>query len=688
VGQVPIPGALATTLGAPAGTALADVAAEALAPLSDDDLTQLGSAVASEIRRHDIIARCGNVVLPRVPLPLERLDLSRRAYNAVVWAGLAFDGELVPNPLLRFVSAPNIGATALLDILTEVERSEATMPAPQAPPADGPEKPSVGQPRPSRAVRRAVLPLLSRRWAPKVHRDDPRLGKAVRELHATAETAREAGELLQEAAVDAAEARRLSSRARSLIEQGDALRSLTVEAELEGILESLVRGEAAREIIAARLGLTGDPPVTLELAGRKGSVTRERARQIVLRFVNDLMSRSRPWTPALDRTLRTVRDSIPAAIPDIQRQLREEGLVSGAFSFESLREAARIFRRPVPFVVDDEGFVYHEGEASARQVASAARKLVTHWGATTIDALLALLEELETPTSNVMARVVVEAIPGFSWLDDDKEWFWTREASRNRLLNQIEKIMVVAGSVELVDLRNGVGRHYRMEGFRPPREVLARLCVETGLYHRDDTRIVGGPDLPDWQDVLGDIERGLVEILFEHGPVMRRDEIVELAIDQGLNRNSVGVYLTYSPVLERYAPGVWGLRGAPVSAAEIQTLIPPRVRRQVLQDHGWTGDGKLWIAYKLSPAAIETGVLGTPAVMRDVAKGPFPLSAEGGRLVGTLVIEENMWGLSPFFRRWGVEAGDYLVLVLNLQEHTATIAAGEEDLLLRYQAGE
>ena len=388
--------------------------------------------------------------------------------------------------------------------------------------------------------------------------------------------------------------------------------------------------ERTREIILARLGFGGEAPVTLESAGQFAGLTRERARQLFQKFVKDIGARTRPWTPALDRALRIIRDSIPATNAELQELLYERGACEGEFSLESLDEAARVFKRPWPFLLDESGFVVGDADARPRDISAAARKLVTHWGATTIDALLALLEDQGIRTSDTLARTVVESLSDFHWLDDAKEWFWLRDVPRNRLLNQIEKIMVVAGSIELADLRNGVGRHHRMQGFRPPREVLARLCVDTGLYRREGTRIIGGAELPDWKDVLGDIERTLVEVLFDHGPVMRKDELVELAVvDRGLNRNSVSVYLTYSPVLERYAPGVWGLRGAPVTAGDVQVLIPPRVRHQVLQDHGWTADGKLWVAYKLSPAAVESGVLGTPGVLRDVASGPFALFADG-----------------------------------------------------------
>ena len=321
-------------------------------------------------------------------------------------------------------------------------------------------------------------------------------------------------------------------------------------------------------------------------------------------------------------------------------------------------------------------------------VRSTARRLVEHWGATTVDDLGARLLAEGFDVEPRLLRSTLESIDGFRWLDRSHEWFWVR-GTRNRILNLIQKIMSVAGSIEVAELRVGVGRHHRMKGFRPPREVLASLCVDSGLYGQEGTRIVGGEDLPDWRDVLGRNERMLAEALFDAGPVMRREDLENLVVGQrGLNRGSFYVYLTYSPIIERYAPGVFGLRGARVSAAQVDSLIPPRVRHQVLQDHGWTEDGKLWAAFRISPASESTGILGAPAAVRAVTTGSFDLLAEDGSAVGTLVVEQNMWGLTPYFRRWGIESGDYVVIALDLSSRVATIIAGTEELLLKYQAGE
>jgi hypothetical protein len=171
---------------------------------------------------------------------------------------------------------------------------------------------------------------------------------------------------------------------------------------------------------------------------------------------------------------------------------------------------------------------------------------------------------------------------------------------------------------------------------------------------------------------------------------MRRDDLERIAVDErGLNRSSFYVYLGYSPIIARYAPGVYGLRGARVTAAEVSALIPPRVRTQRLIDHGWTEDGRVWVAYRVSVAAVTAGVLTLPAALKGLVGGTYQLVTEQDHAVGSITAKGSaIWGVGPFFRRWGVEEGDYVVLTLDVQKRRATIASGTEELLLRYQEGE
>jgi hypothetical protein len=91
----------------------------------------------------------------------------------------------------------------------------------------------------------------------------------------------------------------------------------------------------------------------------------------------------------------------------------------------------------------------------------------------------------------------------------------------------------------------------------------------------------------------------------------------------------------------------------------------------------------------MSAAAVQAGVLSVPSALQDFVGGSYLLSSEDERPIGTLVVKRSqMWGISPFFRRWGVEEGDHVVVTIDINNGRATIGAGTEEKLLRFQEGE
>jgi hypothetical protein len=86
---------------------------------------------------------------------------------------------------------------------------------------------------------------------------------------------------------------------------------------------------------------------------------------------------------------------------------------------------------------------------------------------------------------------------------------------------------------------------------------------------------------------------------------------------------------------------------------------------------------------------VTAGVLSVPSALRDLVTGTYTLVTEQDHPVGSVTLKGSaMWGVGPYFRRWGVEEGDFVVVTLNLNERRATIASGTEELLLRYQEAE
>ncbi len=622
--------------------------------------------------------------------------LSRRAKNGLQRSGLLGNAHVKQARLGELAMLPQVGAKTLLEWLVSWEPFESADPEPS---------PSSHR-HPSPAVQREARDLQTKPWAHLVRRDDPRLGVAVATIAPVGTTAWEIAESAAGRPMDSVDAQVMAAALRRLIDEAERLQGQAVDVELMQLIDSTFAGSPdGRVALLLRTGFGGQAPTTLEAAGAAVGLSRERVRQIE-RYVLKRLNEGSAWTPALDRTLSCVVDLLPASAEAVQAELVQQGLCDSGFSIASVLHAAEVLGKEQRVSYDDVSTSLYEGTAdvSVKVVGSAARKLTEHWGAATVDAVSEELSETvgrELSVEHVRSHLAL--VPSLEWLDEKRDWFWVKDVSRNRVLNAVEKMVAVAGSLPVSELREGVGRWYRMGGFRPPRDVLARLCVASGSYEVHGELIVETPAVPAWEDILGSIERTMVEVLFEKGPIMRRDELEAEVVARGINRNSFYVYLSYSPLFARYAPGVFGLRGARVSAAEVKALIPPRTRHQRLLDHGWTPDGQIWIGYRLSAAAVQTGVLTVPAALKGLVSGDYSLraektgisgkrggpAAEKGTLVGTLVAKEGrMWGLTPFFHRWGVEAGDFLVVRVDASSRSVTVVAGGEEILARHQGAE
>lgn len=681
--DAPVPSALRDAYDLPGGSRLLD-----LGPGVWDDLPRRGiNALAEEVTkvlrgRMGIFDSHEHSIWER-PIWVDEGRLTRRTRNALVRARVLTNSVLQPVPVREISVMPGFGALSMLDLFSAVEELEA----------ESLERRSEDR-EPSHSaspeLRDAAQRLGGAEWAPHIRATDPRFGELVLAVNGQAVSAADAAE--QAAATSATEARQREIVAAIERLENDASRAQagSLQEEMRQLAYALTGKSSGAEMVTRRLGLDGRAPMTLDEAGKLCGVTRERVRQVEKALRTSLEERGGAWTPVLNQAIGVIDDVKPATSATIERALDDEGLIEGPFCTHALFRAAETFGFEHDLGTGSSGvyFTSKDAQSVAQTLGPVARRLVEHWGATTTDDVVAALASGGQAVDEQTIVLLLEELPGFGWLERDRGWFWLANVKRNRLLNQIEKVMTVAGSIDLAELRDGVGRPHRMKGFRPPRRVLGALCEATGLYQVADGRVRGGPDLPDWRDVLGANERMLVEVLFDHGPVMQRSDLEAELVGRGFNRNSFYVYLTYSAFLRRFAPGVFGLRGAPVTAADIEAMIPPRTRSQVLQDHGWTKTGEPWAAFRVSEAGEKSGVLTAPKSIRAAARGSFDLYAPDESPVGTVVVEQNMWGLSPFFRRWGIEAGDYVALSFDLEGRRATIEAGDRELLLRYQQAE
>lgn len=471
----------------------------------------------------------------------------------------------------------------------------------------------------------------------------------------------------------------------------EEFRGLKLDEALVLFLELSVPGEH-RAALAARLGWDGQGGTTLQQAGDLSGISRERVRQLQ-RKAEKVLSHV-VYFPQLHDAIEALEEAAAELEQDASLLLFRSGITSRPFLPSGVVVAARTFGIEHEFEVQPDGLAVAVPGIDNGAFSTAWKSLSDlNYVASVSEFHERVREHGAAEITEENARRWLGRRDRVVWLDPSRSWFWVQQGEgRARYYNIARKILAVSGRVSLTSIRDAIMRHlrYRGQSVSLPGTVLARYLEVCGCDIDDEGYVTSkSPDL----DELTANELIIVDVLRANGNVMRGWEFRQECINRGVNRHSIQVYSSYSPLLQRLMPGVYCLRGADVDPGRVAVVNDRGARpaeRQV-QDSGWTIDGAHWIGYRVTRNIWETGIVSVPAGVREIlGELRLPLYTTDGQEVGTFAIGDagNAWGLSPFIDRRGVEVGDSLVIAIDTDLECALVQAGGSDLLEEYSDGD
>ena len=123
-------------------------------------------------------------------------------------------------------------------------------------------------------------------------------------------------------------------------------------------------------------------------------------------------------------------------------------------------------------------------------VADVAKKEVYFHGLATAEQIERLVAaKFPGAVGPELVRQTLPLVDGFSWLDERSGWFRIQGIGKHGLPKTIDKVLAVAGSVSVRQLRAAVGRNRRMWKEPPPEgvllEVLPRVAGREGRRPAD-----------------------------------------------------------------------------------------------------------------------------------------------------------------------------------------------------------
>jgi hypothetical protein len=294
-----------------------------------------------------------------------------------------------------------------------------------------------------------------------------------------------------------------------------------------------------RRIILDLLGLGGKDPLTLDEVARVQlpPLTRERVRQIARPLTDALSTRGRelPW---LLKAVAKLKSIAPCDVKQAEHVLLDEKILDSPITVEAILRLAR--RSHI-----DHGLLWQTGRLfspdTARlvdEVMAAAGKLSSRWG-------VADWRDLEPLVPEMMISAVKEQLCDVLWLDAEQRYLVVPERE-NSLANRLARILTVMPRLRLVWAYQGVFRDARMDKERLAEDLFAAFCGVWPWCTVEGDEVVAKSGLPPSEASGDDL---IVLLLTEIGRPVRRRELTERALEQGIGQVTISQALSYSNVI-------------------------------------------------------------------------------------------------------------------------------------------
>jgi hypothetical protein len=286
----------------------------------------------------------------------------------------------------------------------------------------------------------------------------------------------------------------------------------------------------------------------------------------------ELLRQRRTFLPRLEEAIRFVARSVPGEAEEIELGLQAASITRSLFRVESIINTATLVGRPLTFTVDQSHsprLVVNQDNVLLKESAlKLATRTVSKYGLCNINDLSERMSE--TARAPIGDKLILSILRRSAlYIDLGQGWFWLSNVTRNHLCTLIRKMLAVAPRLHVSEIRAGLVSDPRGPGFAPPKCAVLAFCQSALGCVIDEQEFVRTTGTYRPAEVLSEAEMIAFNVLQERGPLLHRIEFEKLCVERGMNPITFNIYLTRSPIVARYAPSIYGLRGAVFSPSDI-----------------------------------------------------------------------------------------------------------------------
>jgi hypothetical protein len=341
-------------------------------------------------------------------------------------------------------------------------------------------------------------------------------------------------------------------------------------------------------------------------------------------------------------------------------------------------------------LVSRDDWLVEASEASVMDSVRIASKHTRRYGMTTVDDIRQELARPSNPLENADIDRLLRSVPSVRW---HGSWLWVDKArdsrNSNRLINTARAILSVNSPQSVASIQEGARRQWKFHrlDILAPADALRGFLRASPYFTVKDDQVSHNQPL-DYHDTLGDVSANMVDVL-KSSPyqVMDRQSLRDACVDAGVSPSTFNLWTTYAEWMQKFAPNVWGLRGASPSPAVINAIqraararLSAEPRRKSWQ---WDADGTITHTMDVTTSMVHSGTFSFSAELHPMLAGKNLVIIVNGAAAGNAKVGEGhywSWGWGNALKVIGAAQADVLRIRLNLNTSTAVLERGGQEL--------
>ncbi len=457
----------------------------------------------------------------------------------------------------------------------------------------------------------------------------------------------------------------------------------SLDEEIQILNKKIGLSEKHQSIIDYHYGLDGSGKKTLQATGDKFGITRERVRQIKVKYLEKVKKKNITGLKILTDIRELLAQNIPIRTTSFEKLLMNKDLVKRRFTSSTIISLIRHYLKDDFLIYENKQIIDSKNQPTYKKIFKFFdTRNINNYGILNIN-----FTKKKLKLNSLQLLDLLKMRPDLTIINDT--WIYDNDKTRNRLYNLLQKIFNVNSRVNKFQIFDALKRIRRINA--PNLDAIILYCK------KELAAIESGPDLIIPENaienffynsnisVLADIDKKIIKC-FRNDKILTYKRLVSKLLDQDVPVATAHIYASSAtPVIIKVRPGCYSLVGTKFHPGEKDEFYEKNKNRKgekIISDYDHNSDGSIWVGYEINSVTRDRLNFKIESSIYDILKGDYSVNGMNHKI--NVNNQKYISRLANEVFKNKLKIGDEIVFTFDVSNRKVDIEIGDNLMRNKY----